>query len=163
MKISEHAFLAAWKNQKLVRGALKYAHVRQDYTNYEDFLQEGIIIYAKMLSESPELSRKEVDSLSFRKIIWHTVDLLRRDKRIAEQQTGLENAFVAKQHSNWNNYLAIKKEVSKMSKLERVLFFDNLISKIPVSDISKKTGINRTHLHRVKRRLLRRLQSILEN
>lgn len=163
MKISEHAFLTAWKNQKLVRGALKYAHVRQDYTNYEDFLQEGIIIYARMLSKLPELSRKEVDRLSFRKIIWHTVDLLRRDKRIAEQQTGLEDAFVTIQHSNWNNYLAIKKEVSKMSKLERVLFFDNLVSKMPVSDISRKTGISRTRLHRVKRQLLRRLQNILEN
>jgi len=47
MKISKEAFLRAWQNQKLVRGALKSAHVRLDYTNYEDFLLEGIIVYAK--------------------------------------------------------------------------------------------------------------------
>ena len=52
MEISQQAFLQAWENQKLVRGALKYAHVRQDYTNYEDFLQEGIITYAHMLTQN---------------------------------------------------------------------------------------------------------------
>lgn len=163
MKISEQAFLAAWQNQKLVRGALKYAHVRQDYTNYEDFLQEGIIIYAQMLSKRAELSRKELDRRSFRKIIWHTIDLLRRDQRVVEHQTELENAFAVSQYSNWNNYLAMKKELSKMSKLERMLFFDNLVFQKPINALARETGVSRTQLHRVKRGLVHHLQSILEN
>lgn len=163
MKVSKQAFLAAWKNQKLVRGALKYAHVRQDYTNYEDLLQEGIIIYAQMLSEPAELSHAEVDKRSFRKIIWHTIDLLRREKRVAEHQIGLENALESGQFSNWDNYLAVEKELSKMSELERMLFLDNLVFQKPISALSRERGISRTQLHRVKRGLLHRLQSTLEN
>ena len=92
MKISREAFITAWQNQKLVRGALKYAHVRMDYTNYEDFLQEGIIIYAEMLTRLAGRTRTEVDRLSFRKIIWHTLDLLRKQKRITEQEIGFDCA-----------------------------------------------------------------------
>ena len=83
MEISQRAFLQAWENQKLVRGALKYAHVRQDYTNYEDFLQEGIITYAHMLTQNQTLPREEVDRNSFRKIIWRTTDLLRKEQGAA--------------------------------------------------------------------------------
>lgn len=64
MKINQKAFVIAWENQKLVRGAIKCAHVRQDYTNYEDFLQEGLLIYAQMLTEQADLPRKEVTKMS---------------------------------------------------------------------------------------------------
>ena len=40
---SQKYFEEAWKNRKLVGGALKAAHVRPDYHLYEDLLQEGVI------------------------------------------------------------------------------------------------------------------------
>lgn len=46
---SQKYFEEAWKNRKLVGGALKAAHVRPDYHLYEDLLQEGVILYAEML------------------------------------------------------------------------------------------------------------------
>lgn len=159
MKISKQAFITAWKKQKLVRGALRSAHVRKDYTNYEDFLQEGILVYAQMLTALTGLSPKEVDRRSFRKIIWHTIDLLRKDH---DHQIGLEQAATVGQSQNWNNKLVLEKEIAKMTKLEQVIFFNNLILQEPISALAPKANVSRGQLQRVKHQLLERLQSVLE-
>lgn len=162
MKISKQAFITAWKKQKLVKGALRSAHVRKDYTNYEDFLQEGILVYAQMLTALTGLSPKEVDRRSFRKIIWHTIDLLRKDQRYSEHQIGLEQAATVGQSQNWNNKLVLEKEIAKMTKLEQVIFFNNLILQEPISALAPKANVSRGQLQRVKHQLLERLQSVLE-
>ncbi|MDF7671838.1 sigma-70 family RNA polymerase sigma factor [Lactobacillus sp. ESL0701] len=162
MKISKRAFLAAWENQKLVRGALKAAHVRQDYTNYEDLLQEGICIYAQMLDKQGELSQKEVDRRSFRKIIWHTIDQLRKEQRTAERQADFEQAQNLGMISNWDNYLSLEKEVMQMSELERLLFFHNLVAGESISALAQEACVTRVQLQRVKRQLLIHLRQVLE-
>lgn len=162
MKISQQCFLTAWHNQRLVKGALKCAHVRLDYPNYEDFFQEGILLYAQMLSQAQQLSRKEIDHLAFRKIIWHTLDLLRKDQRSSERQTSIEYAYAISQANNWNNRLAIEKEVTQMLPLEQFLFFQHLLAGKPISRLAKQIGISRMQLQRVKRRLLLRLRHVLE-
>ena len=146
MKISKEAFLRAWQNQKLVRGALKSAHVRLDYTNYEDFLLEGIIVYAEMLTKFTDMKQMEVDRLSFRKIIWHTIDLLRKDKQL----------------NNWDNQLILANELTEMSQLERMLFFNHLIEGQTISALARQTGISRVQLQRLKHNLLAHLREVLE-
>ena len=163
MKISRKAFITAWQNQKLVRGALKYAHVRMDYTNYEDFLQEGIIIYAEMLTRLAGRTRTEVDRLSFRKIIWHTLDLLRKQKRITEQEIAFDSAERVGLLDNWNNHLALEKELAQMTQTELMLFFDHLLGGQTISALAEKTGINRVQLQRLKRDLLYHLREVLDN
>lgn len=64
---SQKYFEEAWKNRKLVGGALKAAHVRPDYHLYEDLLQEGVILYAEMLRKlDGQKVRSEIDKLSFK-------------------------------------------------------------------------------------------------
>ncbi|WEV39964.1 sigma-70 family RNA polymerase sigma factor [Lactobacillus sp. ESL0681] len=159
MKISKAAFITAWENQKLVRGALKAVNVRLDYTNYDDLLQEGILVYAQMLSTSSK-SRQEIDRLSFRKIMWHTLDLLRKDQCISEHQEELvsqENV----QLTNWDNQLILAGEVVCMSQLEQLIFFDNLLGTQTVTSLAKQTGRTRVQVSRVKRKLLNRLRQVL--
>ena len=61
---SQKYFEEAWKNRKLVGGALKAAHVRPDYHLYEDLLQEGVILYAEMLRKlDGQKVRSEIDKL----------------------------------------------------------------------------------------------------
>ena len=163
MKISRKAFITAWQNQKLVRGALKYAHVRMDYTNYEDFLQEGIIIYAEMLTRLANRARTEVDRLSFRKIIWHTLDLLRKQKRITEQEIVFDSTEQVGLLDNWNNHLALEQELPQLTQVERMLFFDHLLGGQTISALAQKTGINRVQLQRLKRDLLYHLREVLDN
>lgn len=65
---SQKYFEEAWKNRKLVGGALKAAHVRPDYHLYEDLLQEGVILYAEMLRKlDGQKVRSEIDKLSFKR------------------------------------------------------------------------------------------------
>ena len=163
MKISREAFITAWQNQKLVRGALKSAHVRMNYTNYEDFLQEGIIIYAEMLTRLANRARTEVDRLSFRKIIWHTLDLLRKQKRITEQEIVFDSTEQVGLLDNWNNHLALEQELPQLTQVERMLFFDHLLGGQTISALAQKTGINRVQLQRLKRDLLYHLREVLDN
>ena len=163
MKINRKAFITALQNQKLVRGALKSAHVRMDYTNYEDFLQEGIIIYAEMLTRLANRARTEVDRLSFRKIIWHTLDLLRKQKRITEQEIVFDSTEQVGLLDNWNNHLALEQELPQLTQVERMLFFDHLLGGQTISALAQKTGINRVQLQRLKRDLLYHLREVLDN
>ena len=163
MKVNRKAFITAWQNQKLVRGALKSAHVRMDYTNYEDFLQEGIIIYAEMLTRLANRARTEVDRLSFRKIIWHTLDLLRKQKRITEQEIVFDSTEQVGLLDNWNNHLALEQELPQLTQVERMLFFDHLLGGQTISALAQKTGINRVQLQRLKRDLLYHLREVLDN
>ena len=162
MEISQQAFLQAWENQKLVRGALKYAHVRQDYTNYEDFLQEGIITYAHMLTQNQTLPREEVDQNSFRKIIWRTTDLLRKEQHLCERESELTDLQIVEDNHNWNNYLALEAELPYLSDIEQKLFIKHLIEREPVQQLSRQIGVSRGQLQRIKNQLLNRLQEVLE-
>ena len=162
MEISQQAFLQAWENQKLVRGALKYAHVRQDYTNYEDFLQEGIITYAHMLTQNQTLPREEVDQNSFRKIIWRTTDLLRKEQHLCERESELTDLQIVEDNHNWDNYLALEAELPYLSDIEQKLFIKHLIEREPVRQLSRQIGVSRGQLQRIKNQLLNRLQEVLE-
>ncbi|BDR61099.1 sigma-70 family RNA polymerase sigma factor [Lactobacillus xylocopicola] len=162
MKISKRAFLTAWNNQRLVRGALQSAHVRYNHPNYEDFLQEGILLYAELLSQSRGLPRTEVDRRSFRKIVWRTIDQLRKNQRQETQELGQDLASVS-QLMSWDNYLTLEHELVRMAPIERIIFFKHLVLKQPVNSLVVETGLSRVQLQRIKRSLVIRLRNVLEN
>ncbi|WEV70753.1 sigma-70 family RNA polymerase sigma factor [Lactobacillus sp. ESL0785] len=162
MKISKQAFLAAWENQKLVRGALKTAHVRRDYNNYDDLLQEGIFVYATELAQGQPLTREEIDRRSFRKIIWRTLDLLRKNQLVQERQTDLLAAQNLRQMHSWDNYLALEKEIPQMTALEAVIFYRHLLAGETITEIAAASGVTRVQLQRIKRRLINHLRQTLE-
>ena len=162
MKINQQAFLTAWNNQKLVRGALKAAHVRVDYTNYEDLFQEGILIYAEMLTKLADKKRSEVDRLSFRKIIWHTIDLLRKRQRQSEEEIAFDSLTEATLMTNWNNQLVLKGELVRMNEIEKLVFINHLIGGQTISALAQEAHVSRVQLQRSKHNLLIHLREILE-
>lgn len=161
MKINQQAFLTAWDNQKLVKGALKAAHVRVDYTNYEDLFQEGILIYAEMLTKFADKKRSEVDRLSFRKIIWHTIDLLRKRQRQSEEEIAFDS-LTEELMTNWNNQLVLKGELVRMNEIEKLLFINHLIGGQTISSLAQEVHVSRVQLQRIKHNLLIHLREILE-
>ena len=161
MKINQQAFLTAWDNQKLVKGALKAAHVRVDYTNYEDLFQEGILIYAEMLTKFADKKRSEVDRLSFRKIIWHTIDLLRKRQRQSEEEIAFDS-LTEELTTNWNNQLVLKGELVRMNEIEKLLYINHLIGGQTISSLAQEAHVSRVQLQRIKHNLLIHLREILE-
>ena len=125
--ISQNSFRKAWENRKLVGGALKAAHVRPDYHLYDDLFQEGLIVYVEMLEElATDKARTEIDKLSFKKVLWQTLNRPKREQRVCERNTGMNEAYDLGEEADWNNLVVLKQEVNKLSKMEQVIFYDHL-------------------------------------
>ncbi|MDF7638185.1 sigma-70 family RNA polymerase sigma factor [Lactobacillus sp. ESL0791] len=161
MKIKQRNFLIAWENKRLVAGALKSAHIWPNYANYEDLLQEGICLYAHMLESHPELSQKDIDRLSFRKIIWYTTDHLRRLQRFNEHNCQLVNAINVGIIFNWDELIVLQQEMDQMTQVERVIFQEHLIAGKTLKSLTTECDLTRVQLQRVKRKLLCRLRQTL--
>ena len=160
---SQKYFEEAWKNRKLVGGALKTAHVRPDYHLYEDLLQEGVILYAKMLSKlDGQKTRTEIDKLSFKKLLWHIIDTLRREQRVCERNTAIDKAYDLGEAAAWDNLVALKNEAKKLSHLEQVILFEHLLEKKTITQLVEECGVPRITLKRLKKQLLGKLRAVME-
>lgn len=62
--------------------------MRKDYQEYADLIQDGVLIYAGMLEKSPD---QDIDRLAFKKILWHTLDELRKVQRREEKSEDINN------------------------------------------------------------------------
>lgn len=132
-----------------------------DYTNYEDLFQEGILIYAEMLTKFADKKRSEVDRLSFRKIIWHTIDLLRKRQRQSEEEIAFDS-LTEELTTNWNNQLVLKGELVRMNEIEKLLYINHLIGGQTISSLAQEAHVSRVQLQRSKHNLLIHLREILE-
>lgn len=155
-------FVVAWKNRKLVGGALKAAHVRPDYHLYEDLFQEGLILYAEMLEQlSSEKSRTEIDKLSFKKILWQTLNRLHKEQLHCERNTDVEHAYDLGESKNLDNLVILKNVVMELSEIERLILLEHLIGNSTLKQLSTKHAIPRRSLTRIKHDLLSKLREIL--
>lgn len=95
--IKEENFIKAWENRRLVCGAIKAAGVIKDYQEYADLVQDGVLIYAVMLEKNQD---HDIDRLAFKKIIWHTLDELRKVQRREERSEEINNELELKKKLN---------------------------------------------------------------
>ncbi|NRO32066.1 hypothetical protein IMAU60211_00158 [Lactobacillus helveticus] len=160
--ISQNSFRKAWENRKLVGGALKAAHVRPDYHLYEDLFQEGLIVYAEMLEElATNKALTEIDKLSFKKVLWRTLNRLKCEQRVCERSTNMDEAYDLGEEADWNNLVVLKQEVNKLSKMEQVIFYDHLLSNKKITELAAEYGTSRRTLTRLKHDLLVKLRKML--
>ena len=98
--IKEESFIKALENRRLVCGAIKDTGVRKDYQEYADLIQDGVLIYAGILEKSPD---QDIDRLAFKKIIWHTLDELRKVQRREEKSEDINNELeFKKEKDEWD-------------------------------------------------------------
>ena len=156
--IREESFIKAWENRRLVGGAIKAAGVRRDYQDYADLFQDGVLIYAGMIEESPG---QNIDKLAFKKILWHTLDELRKIQR-REKNQEIDNAKdFSRLEVDWDSLVVLKDEVKKLNKIERLLFFEHLLAQKEISGLVERAGCSRRTLQRVKKDLLLKLRKSL--
>ncbi len=157
--IREESFIKAWENRRLVGGAIKAAGLRRDYQDYADLFQDGVLIYAGMIEESPG---QNIDKLAFKKILWHTLDELRKIQRREEKNQEIDNAKdFSRLEVDWDSLVVLKDEVKKLNKIERLLFFEHLLAQKEVSGLVEQAGCSRRTLQRVKKDLLLKLRKSL--
>ncbi|WP_143437600.1 hypothetical protein [Lactobacillus gallinarum] len=94
---------------------------------YDDLFQEGLIVYTEMLEElATDKARTEIDKLSFKKVLWQPLNRLKREQRVCERNTDMNEAYDLGEEADWNNLVVLKQEVNKLSKMEQVIFYDHL-------------------------------------
>ena len=80
-----------------------------------------------MLEElATDKARTEIDKLSFKKVLWQTLNRLKREQRVCERNTDMNEAYDLGEEADWNNLVVLKQEVNKLSKMEQVIFYDHL-------------------------------------
>ena len=120
--IKEESFIKAWENRRLVCGAIKDAGVRKDYQEYANLVQDGVLIYAGMLEKS---QGQDIDRLAFKKIIWHTLDELRKVQRREERNEEINNELAFKKEKvEWDNLIILKDKVKELNRIEKPVFFN---------------------------------------
>ena len=159
--IKEENFIKAWENRRLVCGAIKAAGVRKDYQEYADLIQDGVLIYAGMLENSQD---HDIDRLVFKKILWHTLDELRKIQRREERSEEINNELEFKKEKiEWDNLIILKDKVQELNGIEKLLFFEHLLAQKEITNLVEVAGFSRRTLQRVKKNLLVKLKNALKN
>ena len=159
--IKEESFIKAWENRRLVCGAIKAAGVRKDYQEYADLVQDGVLIYAGMLEKSQD---HDIDRLAFKKILWHTLDELRKVQRREERSEEINNELEFKKEKiEWDNLIILKDKVKELNGIEKLVFFEHLLAQKEITNLVEVAGCSRRTLQRVKKGLLLKLKNALKN
>lgn len=159
--IKEESFIKAWENRRLVCGAIKAAGVRKDYQEYADLVQDGVLIYAGMLEKNPD---QDIDRLAFKKILWHTLDELRKVQRREERSEEINNELeLKKEKIEWDNLIILKDKVNELNGIEKLVFFEHLLAQKEITNLVEVAGCSRRTLQRVKKGLLLKLKNALKN
>ena len=159
--IKEENFSKAWENRRLIYGAIKAAGVRKDYQEYADLIQDGVLIYAGMLEKS---QGQDIDRLAFKKIIWHTLDELRKVQRREEKSEEINNELEFKKEKvEWDNLIILKNKVKELNEIEKLVFFEHLLAQKEITNLVEVAGCSRRTLQRVKKGLLLKLKNALKN
>lgn len=156
MKITKTNFEKAWADQKLVHGALKAAHVRRESPDYEDFFQDGILLYAEMLERG-----SDVQKLAFRKIIWRTTDQMRRQRW--HDYGALEDSvnLYTLPFDNYPSLLVIKERVAALPGMQQKVFYEHLLGNKTLTEMADEYKVSYQMLRRQKRKLLTALKKEL--
>ena len=159
--IKEESFIKALENRRLVCGAIKDTGVRKDYQEYADLIQDGVLIYAGILEKSPD---QDIDRLAFKKIIWHTLDELRKVQRREEKSEDINNELEFKKEKvEWDNLIIFKNKVKELNEIEKLVFFEHLLAQKEITNLVEVAGCSRRTLQRVKKGLLLKLKNALKN
>ena len=95
--------------------------MRKDYQEYADLVQDGGLIYAGMLEKSQD---HDIDRLAFKKILWHTLDELRKVQRCEERSEEINNELEFKKKIEWDNLIIFKDKVQELNGIEKLVFFN---------------------------------------
>ena len=121
----------------------------------------GGVIYAGMLEKSQD---HDIDRLAFKKILWHTLDELRKVQRREERSEEINNELEFKKEKiEWDNLIILKDKVQELNGIEKLVFFEHLLAQKEITNLVEVAGCSRRTLQRVKKNLLFKLKQALKN
>lgn len=173
--VSNESFSIALANQGLVYGAVKAAGVFPRSFDYEDYIQDGLITYAMFIDNNSKrdngvkLTSDEVNRLAFRKIVWQTIDALRRQKFLSDiSDFSFDEDFSEKEES-FNNgsfkyvilYTQIDEAFNRLNNFDRIILTEHFLRGKKLKDISATYGVSLQTVTRARRRVRDYLQQCI--
>ncbi|WP_334329674.1 sigma-70 family RNA polymerase sigma factor [Companilactobacillus sp. HBUAS59699] len=159
MNLIEEGFAHALENQRLIHGVLKQIHVYPSRTEYEDYFQEAIIIYAltyeKFMSEHNDEAKFK--SYIFQKLRWRMTDLLRQEMKYSEIHSLEEFDFttIGQETNNLLESLNLK----NLTVLETQIFQEHFIHNKSLVILARRYGYSTRNLRYHRNRLLVKLRA----
>jgi len=155
----ELGFQAALKNQKLIHGVLKRVHIFATRSDYDDYFQEGLILYAqtyvKYCQNNGDLTK--FNGYVFQKLKWRMTDMLRQEKKYHDFHSLEEFDF---QRVPEELILADLDflELSELSEMDRAILQEHFIEEQPLVILAKRYNHTTRSLRYCRNRLLVKLR-----
>ncbi len=168
-EISTSSFEEAITEIKVVYGAIKAAGVYPRFSEYEDYVQEGLITFAKMIDELgwTKIDRADLYRLAFKKIMWQTIDHLRKVKHQAELITQLadnseEEDWISQEILEADLELLLQELKSDLTENERLLLEMHVLAGFKLTELVKLYSISYRTLSRSKVTLCKKILKIAD-
>ena len=99
-----------------------------------------------------------------KKILWHTLDELRKVQRREEKSEEINNELeLNKEKIEWDNLIILKDKVKELNEIEKLVFFEHLLAQKEITNLVEVARCLRRTLQRVKKNLLVKLKNTLKN
>lgn len=151
MSIQTRDWQTVWDNRGLVYGAVKRAGISRTDRDYEDVIQNGLLLYASMLAENNQSD----PGLIFQIIKWRSLDYIRARNRKIENFNGQNRRLSPA------DYLTIEAMLQDFSRLELLIFQKHLLAGERLKNLSEISGYSYRTLVRTKSQLCQRFRSSL--
>ncbi|MQS76921.1 sigma-70 family RNA polymerase sigma factor [Companilactobacillus halodurans] len=159
----ELGFEEALKNQRLIHGVLKRVHIYPTRVDYEDYFQEGLILYAQTYvdycQKNNDLTKFNV--YVYQKLTWRMLDWLRQEKRYTEFHSLEEYDFQQVPEKALTSVLEFV-NYRDLSVLERIILQEYFINGLPLVILSKQYKKTTRALRYCRDRLLKKLRVMYE-
>lgn len=162
-------------HQRIIFGALKQLHVRPFREEFEDFLQEARLTYAKAYVSfpgDPVLEDEKFRVYAYQAVYWRTLDLIRVSQKVEENN--LEE--FTKEELTIPTLICNPKLVERMmsdelfrrlyekcTPAERRFLTDSYVSQLSNAEIAQKENISRQRVSRLRRQVGCKALMVIEN
>jgi len=155
----ELGFQHALQNQRLIHGVLKRVHIFVTRSDYDDYFQEAVILYARTYEKYVQ-KQSDLDVFNryvFQKLTWRMTDMLRQEKRYNDLHSLEEFDF---QRVPEEIVLADLDFVnlSELTEIEKIILQEHFINEQPLVILAKRYNHTSRGLRYCRNRLLEKLR-----
>lgn len=157
----------------IVHGALKKLGVYRSHPDYDDYVQQGLLKLVEAYETFPkDLEQAEYlyqfTGFAYRKVSWHTLDLLRKQKRRSDREMSWPEDL-EKEHPDthlsfeqaYQDMDLLKEMLPLLTKQEQEYLLDAVVNRLSITEIAEKQGVSRKTVYQLKKRVAEKLNHFL--
>lgn len=157
MKKVEDGFMLALENKCVIFGALKKTRIYNSRFDYDDYVQEAFIVYAKCYQTySDEWNLVSFNKYAYQKIVWSIIDRLRKEQSYTDSHI-LDDFESLDFHKREMIDIVRMLDGIKLTKYEKRILFDHWINEMPIRVLATDLKVSCRYLREVRKKLKRKI------